>query len=257
VERIEGVGEDQRRGVLIREADQAQRNSIELKHSGRLPLARRLWRERLESRALKSLETHILGATRTEEDIPGWLIPQMYFDYLQNGDARPLKRVLYHNAMDVVAMAALLSHIAQMLDDPSLTFAVEHGLDLVAIGKMFEDLGRLEDAAKLYARGLERELPEENFRQAVQRLARLQRRRGETLAAIELWRVAAGTRQIYAFVELAKYYEHKMRDYTQAAQWTRAALALLDDASRETRREWLAALEHRLARVERKIKDEG
>ncbi|MBI5650348.1 MAG: ribonuclease H-like domain-containing protein [Chloroflexi bacterium] len=105
-------------------------------HLDLLPLARRLWRDRLESRALKSLEAHILGMTRAEDEVPGFLIPQMYFDYLANGDARPLKRVLYHNAMDVVAMAALLSHIAQMLDDP-LTFAVEHGLDLIAIGKMF------------------------------------------------------------------------------------------------------------------------
>lgn len=231
-----------------------------LPHLDLLPLARRLWRDRLESRALKSLEAHILGMTRTEEDIPGFLIPQMYFDYLQNGDARPLKRVLYHNAMDVVAMAALLSHVAQMLDDP-FTFAVEHGLDLIAIGKMFEDLGRLEDASKLYARGMEQDLPEENFRATVQRLAQLQRRRGKTDAAIELWRAAAGTRQIYAYVELAKYYEHKMRDYSQAAQWTRTALALVAQSSTATRREWQAALEHRLARVERKanqrMKDEG
>jgi uncharacterized protein YprB with RNaseH-like and TPR domain len=221
-------------------------------HLDLLPLARRLWRDRLESRALKSLEAHILGMTRTEEDIPGFLIPQMYFDYLSNGDARPLTRVLYHNAMDVVAMAALLSHIAQLLDDP-LTFAVEHGLDLIAIGKMFEDLGRTEDAARLYARGLERDLPEENFRATMERLARLQKRRGQNDAALELWRAAAGTRQIYAFVELAKYYEHRARDFVEAARWTRDALAIVAQSSPTVRREWRAQLEHRLARVERKM----
>ena len=47
-------------------------------HLDLLPLARRQWRERLESRALGSLETHILGMVRAEEDVPGWLIPQMY-----------------------------------------------------------------------------------------------------------------------------------------------------------------------------------
>jgi len=219
-------------------------------HLDLLPLARRLWRDRLESRALKSLEAHILGMTRAEDEVPGFLIPQMYFDYLANGDARPLKRVLYHNAMDVVAMAALLSHIAQLLDDP-LTFAVEHGLDLIAIGKMFEDLGRTEDAARLYARGLERDLPEENFRATMERLARLQKRRGQNDAALELWRAAAGTKQIYAFVELAKYYEHRARDYVQAAQWTRDALAIVMQSSPSVRREWRAQLEHRLKRVEK------
>ena len=220
-------------------------------HLDLLPLARRLWRDRLESRALKSLETHILGAERTDEDIPGFLIPQMYFDYLQTGDARPLQRVLYHNAMDVVAMAALLSHVAQLLSDP-ITFAAEHGLDLVSIGKLFEDLGRLEDAARIYARGLELDLPEESFRQTTRRLAVVHRRRGEMEAAIELWRSAAGNRQIYAHVELAKYYEHKARDYTEAAQWTRAALVIVHESAPDARREWLAALEHRLKRLEAK-----
>jgi uncharacterized protein YprB with RNaseH-like and TPR domain len=222
-------------------------------HLDLLPLARRLWRERLESRALKSLETHILGAERTDEDIPGFLIPQMYFDYLQTGDARPLKRVLYHNAMDVVAMAALLSHVAQLLADPA-AFAVEHGLDLVSIGKLFEDLGRLDDAARIYARGLELDLPEESFRQTTRRLAVVHRRRGEMSAALKLWRDAAGNRQIYAHVELAKYYEHRMRDYTEAAQWTRAALAIVHESSADARREWLAELEHRLKRLEAKQK---
>lgn len=90
----------------------------ETPHLDLLPLARRLWRDRLPSRALGSLEQHILGATRHGEDVPGFMIPLMYFEYLRSGDARPLKGVFYHNAMDVLAMAALLGHIAQMMSDP-------------------------------------------------------------------------------------------------------------------------------------------
>jgi hypothetical protein len=67
-----------------------------------------------------------------------------------------------------------------------------------------------------------------------------------------LWRNAAGNRQIYAHVELAKYYEHKARDYTEAAQWTRTALVIVNDSPPDARREWLAALEHRLKRLEAK-----
>ena len=87
-------------------------------HLDLLPLARRLWRDRLESRALKYLEENILLAPRTIEEVPGYEIPYIYFDYLRDGDARPLKGVFYHNAMDVVAMAALLSHTAALLADP-------------------------------------------------------------------------------------------------------------------------------------------
>ncbi len=70
-----------------------------------------------------------------------------------------------------------------------------------------------------------------------------------------MWQVAAAGRQIYAHVELAKFYEHKQRDYREAARWTQAALDLLvaPHASRRDRRTWLGDLKHRLARLERKI----
>ncbi len=222
-------------------------------HLDLLPLARRLWRDRLTSRALSSLETHILGVTRTSEDIPGWYIPQIYFEYLQTRDARPLRGVMYHNAMDVVAMAALLSHIAQMLADP-FAFAIEHGIDVVAIGKLFQDLGRWDDAAQLYARGLDMPLSESEFRETVRRLSLLQRRRGDTIAALELWQGAAQNRQVYAYVELAKYYEHHTRDVTQAIAQTRAALALVAarDFPPDERKRWQSDLEHRLKRLEAK-----
>ncbi|HNE06315.1 MAG TPA: ribonuclease H-like domain-containing protein, partial [Anaerolineales bacterium] len=79
-------------------------------HIDLLPLARRLWRDRLPSRALKYIEEHVMGFTRSSDEVPGYEIPWLYFDYLRTGDARPLGGVFYHNAMDVVAMAALLAH---------------------------------------------------------------------------------------------------------------------------------------------------
>ena len=57
-------------------------------HLDLLHLARRLWRERLPSRTLGYLEEHVLGQTRTEEDTPGWMIPELYFEYLRSGDAQ-------------------------------------------------------------------------------------------------------------------------------------------------------------------------
>src|SRR5512147_2487732 len=123
-------------------------------HLDLLPLARRLWRDRLESRALKYLEQHVLGLTRSSEEVPGYEIPWLYFDYLRTGDARPLAGVFYHNAMDVVAMAALLTHVNEMLQNP-YEGRVEHGLDFIALGKLFEDLGHWEEAARLFEHGLE------------------------------------------------------------------------------------------------------
>ncbi|PIZ25697.1 MAG: hypothetical protein COY47_04525, partial [Chloroflexi bacterium CG_4_10_14_0_8_um_filter_57_5] len=69
-------------------------------HIDLLPLARRLWRDRLPSRSLKYIEENVLGAPRTSQEVPGYEIPYLYFDYLRTGDARPLASVFYHNAMD-------------------------------------------------------------------------------------------------------------------------------------------------------------
>jgi len=225
-----------------------------LAHLDLLPLARRLWRARLPSRALGYLEEHILGLARAQEDVPGWVIPSLYFGYLRSGDARAMKSVFYHNAMDVLSLVALLSHVAELLDDP-LSGSIVHGLDLVAIGKLYENLGCLEKAVQLYEHGLAHDLPEETHWDTVRRLSFAQKRCSNLSAAVALWREAAGSGQIYAHVELAKFYEHGQRDYSGAAQWTHAALALVNAPGfpRQERSRWLADLEHRLARLHRKL----
>jgi len=223
-------------------------------HLDLLPLARRLWRDRLESRALKYLEQHVLGLTRTAEEVPGYEIPWLYFDYLRTGDARPLAGVFYHNAMDVVAMAALLAHVNEAIEHP-YNGLVEHGLDFVALGKLFEDLGHWEEAARLFERGLELNLTESDFGLAVKRLAILQKRRGDFKEAIRLWEAAAANGHIYAHIEMAKYYEHKCRDANTALQWTRSALEHVEhtDLAAYMRKYWLQEINHRLARLERKV----
>jgi hypothetical protein len=227
----------------------------EAPHLDLLHLARRLWRDRLSSRSLGELERHILGAERSEEDTPGWLIPSLYFNYLADGDARPLRGVFYHNALDVLAMTALLNHTARLLHDPG-PHSVEHALDLVAIAKLFEDLGQIEQAIPLFEQALQRhDLPETSYWETQQRLALVQRRQGNLAAAVSLWEQAAAGRQLYAHVELAKYYEHQQRDFATAQHWAQTALALLKSCplNQAERRQWLADLNHRLARLQRKL----
>jgi uncharacterized protein len=223
-------------------------------HLDLLPLARRLWRDRLPSRALKYLEENVLAAPRTSEEVPGYEIPYLYFDYLRSGDARPLKGVFYHNAMDVVAMAALLTHVTAILADP-FGEMIEHGLDVVALAKLYEDLGKWDMAARLFERGLEMELPEADFWLVVQRLSHLQKRRGDLETAVGLWERAAGQGHIYAHVELAKYHEHQRRDFTEATKWTRSAVELVStlDIPRYIYNHWMEELKHRLDRLDGKI----
>jgi uncharacterized protein YprB with RNaseH-like and TPR domain len=223
-------------------------------HVDLLPLARRLWRDRLPSRALKYLEENVLSAPRTIEEVPGYEIPYLYFDFLRTSDATPLKGVFYHNAMDVVAMTALFSHMAGLLADPH---APDHefGLDVVALAKLFEDLGMWEDAARLYERGLEIGMPEEGFWEAVRRLSVLQRRRGDLEAAVRLWEKAAAEGHIYAHIELSKHYEHRMKDPKMALRWAKSAYALSQAKSLPSyeRKHWEEDLTKRIERLEGKV----
>ena len=222
-------------------------------HLDLLPLARRLWRDRLPSRALKYLEEHVLGFTRTTEEVPGYEIPWLYFDYLRTGDASPMAGVFYHNAMDVVAMAALLAHVSELLADP-YNGRVEHSLDFIALGKLFEDLGHWDEAARLFERGLELGLNESDFGVAVKRLSILQKKRGDVDQALRLWEQAAERGHIYAHIELAKHYEHKMRDAKTSIKWAKSARKEVEQADLPAyiRKHWLAEIDHRLERLERK-----
>ncbi len=224
-------------------------------HLDLLPLSRRLWRARLESRALKYLEENILQAPRTAEEVLGYEIPWLYFDYLRTGDARPLKGVFYHNAMDVVAMAGLLNYVATMLADP-FHEGIEHALDVISIARLFEDLGQWDMAARVFERGLQMTLTESDFWEAVRRLSVLQKRRGDFDEALRLWEQAAAQGHIYAHVELAKYYEHRCRDPKSALQWTLSALGDLQrvDLPIYIRKHWEQELKHRRERLENKIK---
>lgn len=222
-------------------------------HLDLLPLARRLWRDRLPSRALKYLEEHVLQAQRSSEEVPGYEIPWLYFDYLRSGDPRPLTGVFYHNAMDVVAMAALLAHVCDLLEHP-FDGRVEHGLDFIALGKLFEEVGRWEQAARLYERGLETDLTESDFAVAVKRLSILQKRRGNLGEAIRWWEEGAAAGHIYAMIELAKYHEHRQRDVARALYWTEMARQQVNRLSLPPylRRHWLREIEHRRLRLQRK-----
>ena len=59
--------------------------------------ARRLWKLRFDSCRLVDLENQILGFERTG-DIPGAMIPYVYFEYLRTKWIERLVPVFHHNA---------------------------------------------------------------------------------------------------------------------------------------------------------------
>ena len=101
-------------------------NLREMEHLDLLHIARRLWKNKLPSCALETLEFYILGQIRDKElDIAGGEIPQTYFNYLINGDPELIRRVFLHNHTDILHTAALFTLICN-----SISYPPEKGMDI-------------------------------------------------------------------------------------------------------------------------------
>jgi len=216
-------------------------------HVDLLPPARRLWRRRLPSCALNSLEQRVLGLQRTEEDVPGWLIPGIYNHYLRSGDGRDLARVFYHNRMDLLSMVTLAARIVRQFDRPQ---PGDHPLELLGVGQWQAALGLEAEAERVLRMAAVPELPSPHYQKALTHLAYLLKRGERRDEAAVVWQQIACTsfEDVTAHVELAKHFEWHDGDLEQALVWTERALALVDGDG-ETQSE----LEHRRARIMRKL----
>lgn len=224
-----------------------------LSHIDLLPLARRLWRNRLPSRALKDLEVDILGMARTDEEVPGWMIPELYYEYLRSGDARPLGGVFYHNAQDVVSLGKLLDHVAGLLTHP-LRVASDQGLDIIAVARLYEEMKQLDRAVELYEYSLTSGLPLPFFLDTLRRYANLYRKQNRWDEAVRLWQKAVEYHQVVACIELAKWMEHQRRDFAAALQWAETAQGYVSEITAiRLRREMQRDLERRTLRLRQKI----
>lgn len=225
----------------------------DLPHIDLLPLARRLYRARIGSCALAALEQNLLGLHRTQEDVPGWLIPTLYYNYLRSGDARELTRVFYHNEMDMLSMVTLAARIFRQLADSKC----DDALDQLSLGRWQADLGMTDLAEQTLRVALEGDLSLDAYHQVLHRLGALYKQNGRRADAVIAWQQIAVTSNgdTSAHVELAKHYEWQEGDVTAAFEWTQRALVLLGRLPptpnvRLTR----AELTHRLQRLEKKIR---
>ena len=222
-------------------------------HLDLLPVARQLWKHRLDDARLATVEAGVVGVRR-HDDLPGALIPARYLDYLRSGRPEPLSDVLRHNAQDVVSLGLLLAHLAHRLADPELRRA-EHPGDLAALGRAYARRRRFDEAVACcdaahgsggggagavvhgaVARG-DVASPEQvrwwfvdRDRIAADR-ARVLRMAGRREAAREAWHDLArgdGRLAAHAWVQVAKHDEHVRRDPAGALVAAERAMKLVE-----------------------------
>ena len=226
--------------------------SWENAHLDLLHTSRRLWGKQLESCSLSCIEEKILSHIR-EDDIPGFQIPGIYFDYLETRNADTIEQIMQHNEWDIAAMAALLIHIKKLYEDP-LGKADEY--ELLAIAKELERNCRIQDAAACYQRCIQISSKYSIATEAKKRLAYLKKKHEGPEKAMDLWIDLAeepDSLLIFPLIEMAKFFEHREKDYKRALACTERAIVLADRLSKNSL-SMKEELLHRRRRLRRKLK---
>ncbi|MFC5531893.1 ribonuclease H-like domain-containing protein [Cohnella yongneupensis] len=215
-------------------------NGAEPGHLDFLHPSRALWRKTLASCRLAVVEEARLGYIRGE-DVPGSMAPALYVQYLNDGNPEHLHGVYAHNEKDVLTLAALAVHFAQLLEDRPESEALddEDGEELYCTASWLEKHGQSAHAERLFDRLANR--PDAGDRAWCLPLAARFKKLCQHERAVSLWQaIVASTEYALlprpdALIELAMHYEHRAKDLLTALNYAQRALGMLQRRARMNR----------------------
>ncbi len=208
--------------------------------------SRRLWKGVLPNLSLGTLEREVLGFFR-EDDLPGREAPDAWFEWLK-GDKERITGVFQHNSDDIVSLARLLVHLEAWGD-------VEPGMDEIrgstppGVPPAYRGMAR---QWSLGNSSTERRWLEAGWAAGEplcgRDLALKLKREGDFHSASAIWKqLNENGENYFSAVELAKYYEHRLKK-PEKALVVLSRLEVLPLNPRQYRE-----LEHRQIRLKRKI----
>jgi uncharacterized protein len=232
--------------------DLAERPHLDLLYS-----SRRLWKLRLPDCTLSTIEQAILGRSRSD-DIPGEQIPYVYFDFLRGQRMARMRSVLHHNADDIFSLAMLSAKTCRIFREP-YTECV-HGSEFIGLARTAIAALDWPKAIAYFEHALEHPVLTDELRTLIQRhLSLLYKKEDNWGKAVAMWKQIAGkSEEIFPYIELAKFYEHRSKSLQEALAMTEQALEVLGIAesqweSRRVGRRDADALLHRRKRLKTKI----
>ena len=197
-------------------------------HIDLFSIVRKFGKHPIYGLSLKESVTRFIGATRSD-DIPGHLIPALYFIYEQDRDITILEQVFAHNSMDILDMVGLLRILGEVcLRGPDIC---DDPFTLAGVGKFHLQKGDV-DRARQYMqasydgfdrKGIRGKAGYTNMR----RLASVMRKEGNWDEASSIWdgliREGQGIPEDYLW--LARYYEVVSHDIAKALDVVQDAVA--------------------------------
>lgn len=186
--------------------------------------ARRFWKRRLADCSLGNIEREVLGIRR-QGDVPSYMIPQLWLDYLYSRDARPLEGVFYHHRMDILSLVSLVAWLSQCLEAPAgQGFA--HYEDRISLVRLHFKQKQYEAVIEYGNAFLEADERSPLRRECLAMLAMAHKRRQHWLEMQQAWEllVEEFPSDLTARLELAKHHEHRTRNLPAAERLLAEAL---------------------------------
>ncbi|MDD5065956.1 MAG: ribonuclease H-like domain-containing protein [bacterium] len=239
------------RFVLSRRFDFTLDNLL---HFDLLHSSRRLWKDRIREFSLGCLEKDILHFTRSNEDIPGYLVPEYYKDYLKTRNAQILEKVFYHNLMDVRSMLALLTVQLKNLHQ-ILQGVYPENINYMNIARLLKTLDK-----ELYVALLRHDclVRPENRSASLKLIYLFHKSERETRKMAELLHQMldeCGEFDYYIYRELSIYYERHEKKANEARRTLEDARGQMERLARAVYRNFSREMEDvskRLKRLEKK-----
>ncbi|MEN8905807.1 MAG: ribonuclease H-like domain-containing protein [Clostridiales bacterium] len=221
-------------------------------HLDLLHISRNIWNKKLESCRLASIEENILNIRRNN-DIPGMFIPKLYFEYLQTRDGINMKRVIEHNEIDILSMITLLVKIIDICEDPIINSFDWY--EIIGVGNIYEkrlNFNRAKDIFKHCTLSENKYIKVEAYKKLVNLYRKEKDYKNMGLCLNKIIKVS-DLPTINTMIDLAKFYEHKEKDYN-------TALKIVDRAIEDVlkfnamRKLYLKDLKYRRDRINKKLK---
>lgn len=178
--------------------------------------SRRLFKHNMDSVKLINVEKKVLDFERVD-DVPGYLAPMIYFDFIERRDPEGILKVMEHNELDILSLITLYTHLTFQLLEVSKSSTEQETFEA---GRWLEYTGNEKMAKERFEHIVNERVGQHHA--SVHHLALRYKKDKEFDKASALWEGIDDDCPIEIKVivleELAKIYEHKRKDYDKALE---------------------------------------
>jgi tetratricopeptide (TPR) repeat protein len=181
----------------------------------------------LDRLKLAVVEKDVLGIER-QDDIPGFLAPMIYFDFIESKQPDGMLGIIKHNEIDILSLVTLYTHLTFQLCGIDNNQTRKESFE---VGRWYASLGEKDEAKKVLTKLVEGS----DFTSLQAKLALAYQSKKEQNwenslpLFIEVADAENSTLSIEACVEAAKIYEHKIKDYKLALDYCLKALEIVEN----------------------------